>query len=161
MNGVQMLILGAIAVLVGVVLIGPVTSTVASQTSQGVCATSGTPTALVSGNLSATRSDDLPVPYRVRAGSTIYEPGYTCADDQTDLNTIAGISVTSGARTLTAGLAYSISGTTGGQVAGPLGYGFMSSRSLAILIPLIFVACVLILPIYLVWGKMNKGGGGM
>ena len=161
MQAVQFLILGVIAVLVGVVLIGPVTTTVATTTSQGVCATGGTPTALVSGTLSATRADDLPVPYRVRAGSTIYEPGYTCADDQTDLTAIGAITETSGARTLTAGLAYSIAGTTGGQVAGPLGYGFMSSRALAILIPLIFVACILVIPIYVCWEKMKNGSGGM
>ena len=82
MNAVQTLIIGVIGVLVGVVLIGPVTTTVQSLTG------------------------------------------------------------------------------TGGALASSTG-DFASSRALVILVPLIFVACVLVIPIYLIWSKMSKGGGGM
>ena len=82
MNAVQTLIIGVIGVLVGVVLIGPVTTTVQSLVSS-------------TGALASTETD------------------------------------------------------------------FASSRALVILVPLIFVACILVIPIYLIWSKMSKNGGGM
>ena len=81
MNAVQTLIIGVIGVLVGVVLIGPVTTTVNTLVSSG-------------GALQASNTD------------------------------------------------------------------FASSRALVILVPLIFVACILVIPIYLIWAKMSKNGGG-
>ena len=80
MSAVQSLIIGVIGVLVGVVLIGPVVSTV---------------NALVSGGVLSSSTGD-----------------------------------------------------------------FASSRALVILVPLIFVACILVVPIYLVWSKL-KGNSGM
>lgn len=80
MDAVKTLIIGVIGVLVGVVLIGPVTTTVSSLVNTG-------------GSLAATTGD------------------------------------------------------------------FASSRALVILVPLIFVASVLVIPIYLIWSKMGKGGG--
>lgn len=79
MSAVQTLIIGVIGVLVGVVLIGPVTSTVNSLISAG-------------GVLESSTGD------------------------------------------------------------------FASSRALVVLVPLIFVACILTIPIYLIWQKMKSNG---
>ena len=46
---------------------------------------------------------------------------------------------------------------TGGSLASTTG-DFASSRALVILVPLIFVASILVIPIYLIWSKM-KGSG--
>ena len=35
---------------------------------------------------------------------------------------------------------------------------FASSRALVILVPLIFVASILVVPIYLIWSKMKSNG---
>lgn len=46
---------------------------------------------------------------------------------------------------------------TGGSLAATTG-DFASSRALVILVPLIFVASILVVPIYLIWSKMKDNG---
>ena len=46
---------------------------------------------------------------------------------------------------------------SGGVLSSATG-DFASSRALVILVPLIFVACILVVPIYLVWSKLKSNG---
>ena len=154
MQATQTIIIGVIAILIGVVLIGPVTSTVQGMTTQGVCAT-GSVTAL-DGTTSVTGGpDNRVVPIQVRFGSVRYEAGTLCADTQGNVPTTVNADVTADDDHL-----YAISGTNG-MVAGALGFGNESSRALAILIPLLFVAAIMVIPMYLIWGKLKGNGSAM
>lgn len=155
MDAVKTLIIGVIAVLVGVVLIGPVTSVVSGTTSQGSCPTGGTVRALDGSTNINEQSTDVIVPVETRgagASTAIYPAGTIC-------RAAATTAPASGARIASAATFWSATEGTGGQAAGSLGYGFASSRSLAILVPLIFVAGVLVIPIYMIWGRMGRGAG--
>ena len=153
MQATQTLIIGVIAVLIGVVLIGPVTSTVSRLTTQGQCATSGTFKALDGSTDITAAPANTVVPYRVFHGSprVAYERGTLCANNATNADALSdGETLGADAR-----FYYAIAGKPGGLTAGGLGYNFASSRALAILIPLLFVAAIMVVPMYLIWGKLR------
>ena len=154
MNQVQMLIIGCIAVLVGVVLIGPVTSVVGGSTQLAVCPTAGgTPTQLDGSGTLTVAASDVPIGFEVvdQSGSPVYAAGTLC----TTAATLATLSAGGQLTTSQESLIYAISGAPGGNESGVMGYGHDSSRALAILIPLVFVSGILVVPIYMIWSKMR------
>ena len=158
MQSVSTLIVGAIALLIGVVLIGPIVSSVSGLTTEARCATPGARvTPLVGGSLVADAQNTvIPVGVNYPAGN--YRPaGTLCVIAPPPLVMMATEGMTIGPSTSPDySEVYAIAGAPGASLGGELGGADnAATRSLAILIPLIFVAAIVTVPLTMVWGKMR------
>ena len=159
MSAVQNLIIGVIAVLIGVVLIGPIVGQVDRMTRKATCAVGGSVVPISGSGSHTPVGTDVPVTVSSKFGTNTYAAGTLCAtpaalaalpssgewppaqdDNVYELSKVTG------------------SPTTAAVVGGIMGYGHESSRSLALLIPLVFVGGILTIPIYLVCARVKNGG---
>lgn len=151
MSAIQKIIVGVVAVLIGVVLIGPVAESVSGNIERQDCTGSlkqiGTSSIR---STTATHRVTVPVVVNIPGVSPLdgtYPLGTLCTNTNAAAYTHPSATVTSN----------SIAGSyfIASAPPGPLAYAFGSARSLVVLIPLIFVAAIVVLPIYLVWSKVR------
>ena len=162
MQATQTLIVGVIAVLVGIVLIGPVVSSVQGLTVGARCPVGGTAPhiGLPPGNIQPVSSNELitraTYTNLVGPGRVDYAPSTLC----TTTGNLAFIAADGLINAVVARSTYQIDTVTGattpGHTGGALGGADnAATRSLAILIPLIFVAGIMGVPIWMIWGKLR------